>query len=237
MILLAAGALLAGSGTGYLYATQVVFPAGEDQLLDFREVPDLMELAIGEAETIVRERGLQVGAVDSIQHPEVPDGTILGQSPLPGQLALPGGTVELTVSLGPERRVVPDVTRLRADRALTVLRSTGFVVAVDSVESDLAEGRIIETVPAAGTELALPSEVRLAVSLGPPLVLMPNLTQMQEDQARTVLDSLGLVIGEVEPRFQFGFNQGEVLEHFPAADSLIPVGTEVRLVIGRRGFF
>lgn len=234
--LLALGVVLAGSGSGYLYATQVMFPGGAEEVLDFREVPHLLDLPIAEAETIVRERGLQVGAIDSIQHPEVPGGTILGQSPLPGQLALPGGSVELTVSLGPERRVIPDVTRLRADRALTVLRTTGFMVAVDSVEAELPGGRIVATVPAAGTELALPSEVRLTVSLGPPLVAMPNLTGVQDERARVVLDSLGLVLGEVETRFRFGFNQGEVLEHFPPADSLIPVGTEVRLVIGR-GFF
>jgi serine/threonine-protein kinase len=118
-----------------------------------------------------------------------------------------------------------------------MLRSTGFLVAVDSVESELPEGRIVATMPPSGTELALPSEVRLTVSLGPPLVPMPDLAGMAEERARVVLDSLGLAIGDVEERFRFGFNQGEVLEHFPAADSLIPVGTEVRLVIGRRGFF
>jgi serine/threonine-protein kinase len=214
-----------------------MFPADVEEVLEFREVPDLLDLPLLDAETLLRERGLQVGAVDSIQHPEVPGGTVLGQSPLPGQLALPGGTIELTVSLGPERRLVPDVTRLRADRALTMLRSTGFLVAVDSVESELPEGRIVATMPPSGTELALPSEVRLTVSLGPPLVPMPDLAGMAEERARVVLDSLGLAIGDVEERFRFGFNQGEVLEHFPAADSLIPVGTEVRLVIGRRGFF
>jgi beta-lactam-binding protein with PASTA domain len=69
------------------------------------------------------------------------------------------------------------------------------------------------------------------------MVTMPILAGLQEEMARMLLDSLGLSLGEVETRFRFGFNQGEVLEHFPPADSLIPVGTEVRLVIGRRGFF
>jgi serine/threonine-protein kinase len=226
-----------GSGTGYLYATQLLFPAAPEAELDFREVPNLLDLPMAEAETFVGERGLHVGAVDSIRHPEVPAGVILGQSPLPGQLAAPGGAVALTVSLGPERRIVPDVTRLRADRALNVLQYTGFQVAVDSVEAELPEGRIVATVPAAGAELALPSEVRLTVSLGPPLVPMPNLADMPLERARVILDSLGLAVGPVEERFRFGFNQGEILEQFPAADSLIPVGTEVRIVIGRRGFF
>ena len=143
----------------------------------------------------------------------------------------------LTLSLGPERRPIPDVTRLRADQALTFLETSGFEVTIDSVESDVVEGRIVSTFPEGGVVLPLPARVLVSVSLGPPMVTMPILAGMQEEAARVLLDSLGLTLGEVETRFRFGFNQGEVLEHFPPADSLIPAGTDVRLVIGRRGFF
>jgi len=237
LLLLAAAASIVGSGTGYLYATHVVFAPVEDQIVDFVQVPDLRALLVDEAETFALDRGLQVGTVEAVHHPDVPEGRVLGQSPFPGQLAVAGREVELTVSLGPEQRVVPDVTRLRTDRALTVLRATGFLVVVDSIEANIPAGRVVATFPEAGAALPLPSEVRLAVSLGPPLLPMPYLAGLQEDRARALLDSLGFVVGEVETRFRFGFSQGEVLEHFPAADSLIPAGTEVRLVIGRRGFF
>jgi len=237
LLLLAVGALLLGGGGGYVYATQVAFPGSQVQTADFLEVPDLLGVDLSEAEPTLRERGLEVGAVDSIRHPDVPRGMILGQSPLPGQLGLTGGEVELTVSLGPEERPVPDVTRLRADRALTVLQTTGFQVVVDSVEAWVGQGRVVETTPGAGSVLTLPGEVRLTVSLGPPMVTMPNLVGLQEERARMVLDSLGLEVGEVETAFRFGFSQGEVLEHFPMPDSLVSRGGEVRLVIGRRGFF
>jgi len=237
LLVLAFLAVLFGSGSGYLYATQVLFPAGEDQPGDFRGVPDLRSLPLADVETFLHEQGLETGEVNAINHPSVPEGWVLGQSPLPGQLAVAGGNVNLTVSLGPERRVVPDVTRLRADRALTVLQSTGFIVAVDSIEAAQAAGQVVATYPDAGAELALPSEVRLAVSLGPPMLPMPDLTGMQEELAILLLDSLGFEVGEIETRFRFGFNQGEVLGHFPVADALVPVGTEVHLIVGRRGVF
>lgn len=77
----------------------------------------------------------------------------------------------------------------------------------------------------------------MTVSLGPPMVTMPDLVGLQEERARMMLDSLGLTVGGVETAFRFGFNQGEVLEHYPRPDSLVARGGEVRLVIGRRGFF
>lgn len=237
IILLVLAILGLGSGGGYLYATQVVFPAPQSSESDFREVPDVREMSALDAETFLRDQGLELGVVDSISHPDVPRGTVLGQTPLPGQLALPAGQVGLTLSLGPERRPIPDVTRLRADQALTLLETSGFEVTIDSVESDIVEGRIVSTFPEGGVVLPLPARVLVSVSLGPPMVTMPILAGMQEAAARVLLDSLGLTLGEVETRFRFGFNQGEVLEHFPPADSLIPAGTDVRLVIGRRSFF
>ena len=236
IILLAFAVLGAGAGAGFLFATQVVFPVPESAS-EFFDVPDLRGMSELDAETFLREQGLQLGDMDSISHPDVPPGVVLGQTPLPGQLALPAGEVRLTLSLGPERRPIPDVTRLRADQALTVLEASGFEVTVDSIESDVVEGRVVSSFPEGGVVLPLPANVLLSVSLGPPMVTMPILAGMQEEMARMLVDSLGLTLGEIETRFRFGFNQGEVLEHFPPADSLIPVGTEVRLVIGRQGFF
>ncbi len=234
-ILLGLVILLVGSGTGYLYATQVVFPGTEEGAVELLQVPDLRGTTLLEARELLLGQRFELGRVDSIRHPQALEGRVVGQTPLPGQLLEPDGTVELTLSLGPERRPVPDVTRLRADRALTVLQTTGFEVMVDSLEADEPEGRVVATEPQAGTEVTLPAEIRMRVSLGPPLVTLPELAGFSEEQARAVLDSLGLAVGEVESRFRFGFSQGEVLEQFPPAGEEVPRGSAVRLVVGGQG--
>ena len=229
--------MLLASGGGYLYATRVVFPVERAAPGAFVAVPDLTGLVAEEALGVLAEAGLQEGAVDSISHPETPPGRILGQSPLPGQLALPGAALTLTFSLGPERRPVPDVTELGVVQATALLEAGGFEVAFDSVQSEVRAGRVASTFPEGGVMLPIPASILVSVSLGPPLIAMPALAGLAEEEALVVLDALGLTVGEVETRFRFGFNQGEVLEHFPPPDSLVAEGTEVRLVIGRRGFF
>lgn len=218
---------------GYLTATRLLFPAPLPPR-DLFEVPDLRGLSSTEARTRIEESGLVLGAPQAYRHPDVPAGEILGQSPLPGQLARPGDTLWTTMSLGPERRPVPDVLRLREDWARNVLEASGFTVTISTLEADLPRGRVAEIIPEPGTEVALPMEVQLLVSTGPAQVKMPLILGMEQAEAEALLDSVGLVIIGVETRFRFGRDQGRVVEQEPPADSLLEPGSEVRIVVGRR---
>ncbi len=221
---------LSGYGAGYLLATQVAFPLPPAPP-ELQDVPDLRDTSLDEATSALAAAGLIVGEVESVRHPSVPTGHVLGQDPLPGQVALPDAAVSLTVSLGPEVRAVPDVTRLRGDRATTVLAATGFTVIVDSVESDSPAGRVIEIQPSAGTDLGVPGEVRLLVSLGPPPFAMPALIGIEESEALARLDSLGLVVSSLTTRMSLR-DSGEIIEQHPAPETMVELGSAVRLVVG-----
>jgi serine/threonine-protein kinase len=233
--LLGVGTLaLLGLFAGYVLATRVIFPAPPPPG-DVERVPDLSGESSGSATGVLSGMGFVLEVIDSLRHPSAPAGSIVGQTPLPGQLAVVGDTIRVALSLGPEVRPVPDVTRLRDDRARTVLEATGFLVVMDSTESDLPRGSVITMEPEAGMEAVIPQEIRLLVSLGPPLVEMPLLLGLREEQARAVLDSLGLSLAEVETRFRFGRDQGLVVEQEPPAATQVERGSGVRLVVGRRG--
>ncbi len=219
-----------GFGSGYRVATGLFFPAPEPPPA-LQGVPDIRG---GSAESAIRMLsglGLVVDRVDSVRHPTADRGTVIGQTPLPGRTALPGARVRVTVSSGPEVRPVLDVTRLRGSRAAEVLSAGGFTVQVDTVDSDMPRGRVIGIEPKPGTELALPGVVRVRVSRGPPTFLMPDLTGVDEREALALLDSLGLVLSEMERRYSLR-NVGAVFGQVPEPLSLVEKGTAVRLVVG-----
>lgn len=228
---LAAVAALAGLGVGYVVATTVVFPTPEPPPA-LQGVPDLRGASLDEAVAVLADSGLVLASVDSVRHPHMDSGRVIGQSPLPGRTALPEAEVRITVSLGPEVRPVPDVTRLRGDRAAIVLSASGFAVTVDTVESQTPAGRVVAVEPPPETELALPGEVILQVSLGPPPFPMPDVVGLPEEDARELLASLGLVISEVESRLSLR-NAGEVLDQSPLPDSTVELGSAVRLIVGQ----
>jgi serine/threonine-protein kinase len=143
--------------------------------------------------------------------------------------------VRVTLSLGPQRRAVPDVVGLEQARARIVLETSGFLVSVDTTDADAPRGRVVDMAPAPESMVALPAQVRLVVSSGPRVVAMPLVLGMEEAEAVLLLDSLGLVVSEIEEVFRFGRDQGVIVEQEPAADMELRRGSEVRLRVGRRG--
>ena len=64
-------------------------------------VPDVVGLARPDAEAAITVAGLVVGTVSEEFSDTVPEGCVIGQSPLAGQTVLPGSPVNLVVSKGP----------------------------------------------------------------------------------------------------------------------------------------
>lgn len=225
--------VLLGGGSGYLFATRVLFPLPEqpEELVD---VPSLQGRTADEARLLLEEQRLALGVVDSLRHPSVDQGRVLGQSPLPGQKALPGSEVRVTVSQGADRRPLPGVLGLQGDRARAILEATGFAVQVDTVESDEPRGSVVAQDPGADSPVEVAGTVRIEVSLGPPQVEVPDLVGLPEEQALETIRSLGLEAGEVRTTFRFGRDRGLVVEQDPAAGSRVDRGAVVTLVVGRR---
>ena len=79
----------------------------------------------------IEEAGLEVTRADDAYSTSVPKGSVISQSPSSGTL-LPGETVTITVSKGPEMVAVPSVEGLSRSAATTKLEAAGFKVAVQT---------------------------------------------------------------------------------------------------------
>ena len=232
--LLASGLGVAALLIGWLVATRILMPAPTEPD-DLPGVPAVTGMNVEEATAELREAGLALGRVDSVGHSTVPAGTVFGQSPLPGQLSTEGGDVHLTVSSGAERVAVPDVKGASLEEARQILATSGFGVTVDTIDSDRPSGEVLSQQPGSGQRVTPPLEVALTVSEGPPMVTMPDLVDLTEEEAIDALDDAGLELIEVEEQFRFGQDQGRVLSQDPPAGEEVEQGSGVRIVVGRRG--
>jgi serine/threonine-protein kinase len=194
-------------------------------------VPDLRKLELAAARRAADDAGLEVEVGDSLPNPNVPAGAVLVQSPLPGGEVAPGSSVRLILSTGPERRAIPSVGVLSEEQAAGTLRAMGFQVTVQRVSSPRREGRVVGTIPAAGSRVPVPSAVRLLVSAGPPKVVTPRLVGLPQEQAAALLETAGLELGEPEREYHPELEAGIVLAQRPAAGDTVPQGSGVHVVV------
>jgi serine/threonine-protein kinase len=87
---------------------------------------------------------------------------------------------------------VPTVAGQPVAVARTMLRRDGFKALVRRAPSRIPSGRVIYTVPRAGSNLSSGSTVTLVVSSGPPIVEIPNVVNTGQMAATQRLRALGL---------------------------------------------
>lgn len=192
-------------------------------------VPDLREMSEAEARSALRPLDLELEVGDSLPNPQVPAGQVLSQTPLAGQEVAPGSPVRVMLSGGAERTAVPVVASMNRDQAVAVLEASGFRVTVAEVEDLRAEGRVVGTDPPAGARVPVPSPIRVEVSTGPPMVQVPDLAGLGQEQALELLGDVGLRLGEVEYRFSGFFAEEEVIWQNPPSGAAVPKGSSVRV--------
>jgi len=140
---------------GYLVAALVFFPA--PLLPNERQVARVTGLNEAEARRDLERQGLLVEVAGREPNPNVPRGAVVWQDPPPGVAVPRGSTVQVALSAGEPRIVVPDVRGFDADFAQRMLTAIGLRVdGVDSVDTkDLEPGAASGTEPAAGDSVVI----------------------------------------------------------------------------------
>src|ERR1700741_4700144 len=93
------------------------------------EVPPLVGLGPAEAEREVAGLGLQLSTERQYYSPQIPEGKIMSQLPLPGTKVRRGWQVRVARSLGPTRVAIPDVTGQSEHAAELNIRRRGLEIA------------------------------------------------------------------------------------------------------------
>jgi serine/threonine-protein kinase len=143
---------------GYLIAATVVFSSPDRTPEALIAVPDLIGESAESASEGTEAAGLSFRVTGEIHHPDEPVGNVIAQLPLPGQFAVSETEIQATLSLGPERVAVPDVTGLSESQAALVLGRLGFSTATRTTASQYRKGQVIRTEPEAGEMLPVPSD-------------------------------------------------------------------------------
>ncbi len=194
------------------------------------DAPQVVGLTKVEAVAALEDAGFVVELLPSEHSETVPAQHIISQDP--DDRVLPGGTVQLLNSLGPDRRAVPEVLgRTQAD-AVAALEAAGLAAgAVTEAFGPRAAGLVLSTSPAVGQRLKPGTRVALVVSKGPELLAVPDVVGRDQDDAEAELARAGFGAA-VTLVFSDSVKKGVVVAQDPA-DGRAPRDSDVALQVSK----
>jgi eukaryotic-like serine/threonine-protein kinase len=182
--------LIAAAGAAWFAYTKI-----QDQLNANKPVAVPMVKGVTEQLAVDKIRGAglnpQVGREFS---DSVPKGTVIDQSPQPGDHVAKHTNVQITVSKGKETVEVPSVIGLSRDAATTTLANAGLDPHSFDVASSKAVGTVTAQDPPPGKVVEKGSRVRINVSSGPADVTVPSVIGLPFDQASAALQGQGFAV-------------------------------------------
>ncbi|GIJ77818.1 serine/threonine protein kinase [Micromonospora phaseoli] len=240
--LAALGTRLTGGGSGRLGVAAVVVVLGLVAALGgwwfgvgrYTTTPELVSMSKVEAEAQASQSGFTLRYADPRHDDQVPRDGVVAQEPASAARILKGGTITLTLSLGPERFELPDVVGKEFDLAEADLVSAQLEVVKGTARFDdgLPEGVVVATSPEAGKEVRPGDEITVILSKGRAPITVPNLVGKNLNEARAQIAQLGLVL--VEPTYKESDKpRDEVLGQSPAVGSGVEKDAQVRLEVSK----
>ena len=226
-------AATAGFVLSYLIVAFFVFPA--TIIPSDRKVPNVVGMTYDEATKRLTTDGFRAKAGEQRFHASAPAGTVLEQDPPPDAVEAKGAEVVLHVSSGQRRGEVPNVVGMTRQQAELAIENVGLDVgAIEEIRTNTPRGTVSASRPVAGTRVPVPSSVTLTVSAGPASVDMPDVVGESYSRARTVLEQLGLRIGDVAVDSTSLAASNTVIAQSPAAGRALGAGTRVSLTVSGR---
>jgi len=196
-------------------------------------VPGVLNQTQQQAEATLAQHGLHVTYGTPQYSETVAKGKVLATDPAPGAHIQRGGTVTVTMSKGPQRFPVPNLSGSTVAQARAQLASTKLAVGNISHEYStlVPSGKIISTSPPTGHRVPQGTPVALVVSKGLPPVAVPNVVKHSYDDAAKMLAGVGLKIAQTSQQHSMTVPKGAVISQSPTPGHMTPQGSTVNVVV------
>ncbi|CAL9514424.1 Serine_threonine-protein kinase PknB [Streptomyces sp. enrichment culture] len=160
-------------------------------------------------------------------------GKICSQDPKSGTDVDKDTTINLVVSTGAPKVEVPDVEGQSYSDAEAALKEAGFEVEQKTEESTETPDTVISQDPAGGTSKAKGSTVTLTVAKETAQVTVPDITGKTPDEAKSILEAKGLVLGSQTTEESSAQEEGKIFEQSLAPGTDVDRGSTVTVKIAK----
>ena len=201
-------------------------------------VPSVVGGTIDEANAALKPLGLSSKVIEKRFDEDIASGKILESDPSGGGKIDEGGTVNLVLSKGQERYVIPVLTGLTPEAAIKIITSKPLKSAgiIEEFNSTIPKGLVISTDPSNGQKVKRDTPVTILVSKGVEEVALTTYVGQSADQAQNELTDAGFNV-----KSSFAYSEtiaaGAVISQTPAGLVSAPKGSAITLVVSKGSKF
>jgi beta-lactam-binding protein with PASTA domain len=185
----------------FLLVDRVVMPGITRHGSEF-PLPSVVGLSFTEAMDTLDQYGVDIYIAGEESSPDIPDGTVMVQTPLPGSMVKTGRRVKVIISSGRELVEVPYMVGFSQRQAELKLREAGLRTgSFNWASSDsLPVNVLVYSVPSWESLVPRNTPINLYFNRGSQsdVVFVPQLVGTMLSDAEQIADSLGLVISKVD---------------------------------------
>mgnify|MGYP004529034635 FL=1 len=194
---------------------------------------DVRGMTYDDAKDALNKVGLGIFKNGTQSSDDYTEGEIVSQDVEKGEKVDKNTTIKVVISSGKGSVPVPDVSGKSSDDATSKLEAEGFKVSTDYKYSDtVAQGKVVETAPSAGTSAQKGETVTIYLSRGPEGTEMPNLIGQTEEQAKSTLNSMGCSVN-VNTEYNTTQEAGKVVGQSIDPGVRVTSGTTVTIAISK----
>ncbi len=204
--------------------------------LQEKKIPDLVEMPFEEAKASLEKLGLKAKIISERYDTQHRKGTVIFQDPLPGEKVKSGYTVNLTISKGSRLTDVPNLVHKNIDEIDALLNEKNLKIGrTRKIYSSLPVGIIVSQNPSAYTKVQEGTGIDVNVSRGPEkkMILMPKLIGENIDKAQKSIETAGLILGKVDPKFDDKIGKDIVINQSISEGTEVEKNTTVDLVVSK----
>ncbi len=160
------------------------------------------------------------------------EGCVIHQSVNAGDNVTKGSTIYVITSSGRGDIEVPNVAGYTDTAAIQLLADAGFGYTREYAYSgEVPEGSVISQKPEGGASANAGDSVTIVVSQGLETVNVPDLKGKTEDEAKKMLESLGLKLGAVTETYSDEVATGQIVSQDVAVGKTVYSGTAVNITV------
>lgn len=201
-------------------------------------IPNVSGKSESEAQSELERAGFKKISSEFEYSDTVAEGDVISTTPSAGAEATEDTQIVMKVSKGAEKKTVPNVIGWADADAQNAIVAAGLNVGTVSYDynDSVPEGQVVSQSIEGGKKVAAGTAVGLAVSTGPKpaeKVNVPPVTNTSLDNAKQLINSAGLSVGNITYQNDASVPAGSVISCSPGVGSSVEEGTSISLVVSQ----